>query len=126
MGQISSHKLHPTIYETDLQLVVKRFEKTFSISTMLMYFSAINAEKREENFKSSIKDFNRRSLKHTETQEKNPLPSKESKTHSYILVTLFCKMIGGRKGLRIEDYLGQRHTGKCSKMLQTLLYCFLC
>ena len=106
MEQISSHKLHPTIYETDLQLVVKRFEKTFSISTMLMYFSAINAEKREENFKSSIKDFNRRSLKHTETQEKNPLPSKESKTDSCVLVTLFCKIIGGRKGLRIEDYLG--------------------
>ena len=42
-----------------------------------MYISAIEAEKKENEFRSSIEGFPKGQLKPTETAEKNVLPTKE-------------------------------------------------
>ena len=44
-----------------------------------MFFTAIEQEKEKQNLISGIENFDTRKLKHTETQEKNPLPTKEGK-----------------------------------------------
>lgn len=49
---------------------------------MLTFFSlflltAIEQEKEQINFINGIENFDSSKLKHTETQEKNPLPTKE-------------------------------------------------
>ena len=40
-------------------------------------FSAIEQEKEKQNLFAGIENFDTKKLKHTETQEKNPLPTKE-------------------------------------------------
>jgi len=52
---------------------------TFFSSYCLSFyiFIAIQQEKSQHDFINGIEHFNRTSLKHAETQEKNPLPTKE-------------------------------------------------
>jgi hypothetical protein len=45
----------------------------------VLFVPAIEAEKKEEEFKQSIQGFNRGSLKKADTDVKNPLPTKEGK-----------------------------------------------
>lgn len=42
-----------------------------------VYLSAIDQEKEQLNFINGIENFDSTKLKHTETMEKNPLPTKE-------------------------------------------------
>jgi hypothetical protein len=42
-----------------------------------IYFPAIETEKSQQNLMEGIESFDPKKLKHTETQEKNPLPTKE-------------------------------------------------
>jgi len=44
---------------------------------IITLFSAIEQEKEKQNLFAGIENFDRKKLKHTETQEKNPLPTKE-------------------------------------------------
>lgn len=56
-----------------------KIKKSFStIPAKNLYFvSVIEAEKDQLNLISGIENFDTKKLKHTETQEKNPLPTKE-------------------------------------------------
>lgn len=47
--------------------------------SILMSFSDLAAEKTEKALIAGIEHFDTSKLKHTETQEKNPLPNKEGK-----------------------------------------------
>lgn len=44
------------------------------------FITAIEAEKGQQKFIAGIENFDTSKLKHTETQEKNPLPTKEGET----------------------------------------------
>ena len=46
----------------------------------IKYILAIQAEKTEEELKKEVTQFNRSSLKKTETEEKNPLPSSKGQS----------------------------------------------
>jgi predicted ATP-grasp superfamily ATP-dependent carboligase len=46
-------------------------------SKIVILFSAIEQEKEKQNLFAGIENFDTKKLKHTETQEKNPLPTKE-------------------------------------------------
>lgn len=51
-------------------------------------FSAIEQEKEKQNLFAGIENFDTKKLKHTETQEKNPLPTKEGQwIYFQILIT---------------------------------------
>lgn len=55
----------------------------------MLFCSDVAAEKTEKALIAGIEHFDASKLKHTETQEKNPLPDKEGKIQTYI----FCLYI---------------------------------
>jgi hypothetical protein len=48
-----------------------------TLTNRLSHLAAIQQEKSQNDLISGIEQFKRTSLKHAETQEKNPLPTKE-------------------------------------------------
>lgn len=53
-------------------------QKVPMLSLLFYYFAAIQQEKGQNNFIKGIESFDTSKLKHTETCEKNPLPTKET------------------------------------------------
>lgn len=49
---------------------------------------AIEAEKEQQQFIAGIENFDSKKLKHTITEEKNPLPTKEGKIFKKIYVAI--------------------------------------
>lgn len=52
---------------------------------VFLLFTAIAAEKEQQQFIAGIENFDSSKLKHTVTEEKNPLPTKEGKLLLYFL-----------------------------------------
>lgn len=58
---------------------------TFNNNKKKCLFLVIEAEKGQQNLIAGIENFDPAKLKHTVTEEKNPLPTKESKYIKFIL-----------------------------------------
>lgn len=65
----------------EMIFVIICFYKISNISIIFYFIAAIEAEKGQQKFIAGIENFDTSKLKHTETQEKNPLPTKEGKTN---------------------------------------------
>jgi hypothetical protein len=61
------------IFKSD-RSINETFKTNFSF---IVLFTAIEQEKEKQNLIAGIENFDTKKLKHTETQEKNPLPTKE-------------------------------------------------
>lgn len=51
--------------------------KYYNTNLKFQFFTVIEQEKTQNNLLSGIENFDTNKLKHAETQEKNPLPTKE-------------------------------------------------
>lgn len=54
-----------------------RFLKHFDFNTFCLWFPDVATEKTQKSLFDGIEKFDATRLKHTETQEKNPLPDKD-------------------------------------------------
>lgn len=64
----------------------------------------IEAEKEQQQLISGIENFDSTKLKHTITEEKNPLPTKEGKFIKYIIIIYFTSRYSDFNGLKAYGY----------------------